>query len=176
MFPRRTKGDVLYDAGSFGLKLAKTPSCVSSDSRLMRSGAYLPCQRKLFPSTRSTPSVSIPRVRKSASVASGKSLPTTPTIRTGASNEAATAENVAAPPSTSRKLPEGMSRSSNAREPTMRRGCAAVFTARLLALPEQPREPFPRFRGDCDVRGHHGAPERACGAALRGVGEDARQL
>ncbi len=68
------------------------------------------------------PFVSMPRSRIAASVASGKSSPTTATTRTGANVDAAKEEYVADPPMTFLALIEGSSRSSKAIEPTMRIG------------------------------------------------------
>jgi hypothetical protein len=62
-----------------------------------------------------------------------------PTTRTapGARSDAASEEYVAAPPRTSRCCPVGMSRSSNAMEPMMRRGFAEVDKMRAsLGLPK----------------------------------------
>ena len=48
-------------------------------------------------------------------------------MRTGPSSDAAIEEYVAAPPMTFSNVPVGISRSSNATEPTMRTGCFFMF-------------------------------------------------
>jgi hypothetical protein len=61
-------------------------------------------------------------------------VPTTPTIRTGVRSDALIDEYVAAPPSTSLNVPEGISRSSNAIDPTMRQGLFCI-AANLITDP-----------------------------------------
>ena len=60
----------------------------------------------------------MPRERKNASSAFGKSSPTTATTATGAKKLAATEKKVAEPPITFSTLPKGVSTLSNATEPT----------------------------------------------------------
>ena len=90
MFARNTYGESAQAAGSLGRKSEKTLSCVSSVVRVEKSGAYTPDQRNVRPSTRSSPARSTWCDWNSSVCAAGKSVPTTPTSRTGARNDAAT--------------------------------------------------------------------------------------
>ena len=65
MFARNSTSLSREAALSFGWKVSKTPSCVSSVSRELRSQPYSPAQKKLLPpATRSTSSVFVSRVRQ----------------------------------------------------------------------------------------------------------------
>src|ERR1700679_4160164 len=80
------------------------------------------------------PVVSMPLEVRTASCSGRKSSPTTPTTRTLVKKLAARAKCVAAPPSTRSRLPLGVSRVSNATEPTTRmdkRAPYLVFAAGL---------------------------------------------
>ena len=109
MLPRKTASEARYESGIFGLKNSKTFRSVRIVSRELRSSEYFPCQWKVFPSVRSSPSRSMGRSRKAASCSSPKSSPTTATRLTGAKKDAATEKNEALPPSTCSARPNGVS-------------------------------------------------------------------
>ena len=88
-------------------------------SRELRFSPYSPLQKNVRPpATRSTSSVTVPRVRRMAMSSSPKSSPTGPTTRTSSKNEAARAKWVAAPPSIRSRAPNGVRTASNAIDPT----------------------------------------------------------
>src|SRR5207249_414153 len=101
MLASKTKSVCRYDLGNAGLKCSKTLSAIERVSRVFRSHEYSPDQRKVFPFTRSTPSVSILRDFQNLNSVSGKSSPTTPTSRTGEKKLAPSAAYEAEPPSRS---------------------------------------------------------------------------
>src|SRR6202022_3986150 len=110
-----------YDLGSSGLKFSKTLSATERVSRVFRSHEYSPDQRKVFPSTRCTPALSIFRDFQKSNSARGKSLPTTPTSVTGEKYLAAAAAYNAEPPNKSPCSSTGVLTVSSAMEPTTSR-------------------------------------------------------
>src|SRR5213595_2796849 len=91
-------------------------------SRVFRSHEYSPDQRNVFPITCCTPSVSILRDLQKSNSDCGKSLPTTPTSRTGEKKLAASAAYEAEPPNNSECSSTGVLTVSIAMEPTTRTG------------------------------------------------------
>ena len=92
MFARKTYGSLQCDAGRTGRKSAKTFRSVACVMAWFGSSPYSPAQKNVSPSRTSSAERSIPRDSKSATFSGGKSLPTTPTIETGAKKLAATDE------------------------------------------------------------------------------------
>src|SRR5580698_5853864 len=80
------------------------------------------------------PVVSTPLDVNTASCMGRKSSPTTPTTRTSVKKLAAKAKCVAAPPNTRSRLPLGVSRESNATEPTTRIANVSPLL-RVMSLP-----------------------------------------
>src|SRR5439155_19038715 len=101
MFASKAKSVCRYDLGNSGLKFSKTLRATERVSRVFKSHAYSPDQRKVLPSTRCTPALSIFRDFQKSNSACGKSLPTTPTNWTGEKQHAPEAANDAAPPNKS---------------------------------------------------------------------------
>src|SRR6185295_4554238 len=102
---------------------------------------------------------------------------TTPTTRTGPRSDAAIAEYVAAPPMTFSNVPEGISRSSKASDPTMRQGdffMAAGGQPTDLRR-KKPGEPRARGFGDRVRRRHDRALRHAVRVALLRIGEHVRE-
>src|SRR5207249_5092557 len=91
MLANKTKSVLRYDVGNAGLKFSNTFNAIERVSRVFRSQEYSPDQRKVFPFTRCTPSLSILRDFQNSNSESGKSLPTTPTSLTGEKKLAAAA-------------------------------------------------------------------------------------
>src|SRR5207244_8139109 len=103
-----------------GLNVSKTFSATDRVSRVFRSHAYSPDQRKVFPSTRCTPFVSIFRSFQKSNSLAGKSLPTMPTSFTGEKKLALSAAYEADPPNKSACSSTGVLTVSSAIEPTTR--------------------------------------------------------
>src|SRR5204863_5667857 len=99
MLASKTKSVCRYDFGNAGLKCSNTLSAIERVSRVFKSQEYSPDQRKVFPFTRCTPSLSILRDFQKANSDSGKSSPTIPTSRTGEKKLAPSAAYEADPPS-----------------------------------------------------------------------------
>ncbi len=119
-----------------GWKVSKTPSWVSSVSRVLRSQPYSPAQKKLLPpATCSTSSVLISRVDSNAWAGASKSSPTGPTTRTSSKKEAASAKCVAAPPTIRSRVPNGVVTVSKAMDPTTVMGMLPACCERLLSTP-----------------------------------------
>ena len=134
MFARNSTSASREAAPSFGWKASKTPSCVSSVSRELRSQPYSPAQKKLLPpATCSTSSVFVPRVASTARAAASKSSPTGPTTRTSSKKDAASAKCVAAPPTIRSRLPNGVVTVSKAMEPTTVMGIGGACCGRRRA-------------------------------------------
>src|SRR6266436_9123966 len=115
MFASKTKSVLRYDSGNFGLKCSKTLSATERVSRVFKSHEYSPDQRKVFPFTRCTPSLSILRDFQKSNSDAGKSWPTTPTRRTGEKKLALNAAYDAEPPSKSACSSTGVLTVSSAR-------------------------------------------------------------
>src|SRR5438094_10020415 len=120
MLASKTKSVCRYVFGNAGLKFSKTLSAIERVSRVFRSHEYSPDQRNVFPFTRCTPVVSIFRDFQNSNSDSGKSLPTTPTSRTGEKKLALSAAYEAEPPSKSLCSSTGVLTVSSAIEPTTR--------------------------------------------------------
>src|SRR4249920_4243488 len=120
MFASRTKLVFRYVSGSSGLKSLNTLRSMERVSRVFRSHEYSPDQRNVFPFTRCTPSESIFRDLQKSNSDFGKSLPTTPTSRTGEKKLAASAAYEAEPPNKSECSSTGVLTVSSAMEPTTR--------------------------------------------------------
>src|SRR5438045_1913133 len=120
MLASKTKSVSRYDSGNAGLKSSKTLSAIERVSRVFKSHEYSPDQRKVFPFTRCTPSLSILRDLQKSNSDFGKSLPTTPTSRTGEKKLAASAAYEAEPPNNSECSSTGVLTVSIAMEPTTR--------------------------------------------------------
>src|SRR5207244_6368644 len=120
MLASKTKSVWRYVSGNTGLKCSKTLSAIERVSRVFRSHEYSPDQRKVFPFTRCTPSLSILRDFQKSNSDSGKSLPTTPTSFTGEKKLAATAAYEAEPPNKSLCSSTGVFTVSSAMEPRTR--------------------------------------------------------
>src|SRR5437762_3513725 len=120
MLASKTKSVWRYDSGSAGLKCSKTLSAIERVSRVFRSHEYSPDQRKVLPFTRCTPSLSILRDFQNSNSASGKSLPTTPTSRTGEKKLAPSAAYEAEPPNKLECSSTGVFTVSSAMEPTIK--------------------------------------------------------
>src|SRR5437899_9324229 len=120
MLASRTKSVCRYASGNTGLKFSNTFSSIKRVSRVFKSHAYSPDQRNVFPFTRCTPLVSILRSFQNSNSDSGKSLPTTPTNRTGEKKLAASAPYDAEPPNNSECSSTGVLTASIAMEPTTR--------------------------------------------------------
>src|SRR5882724_4702288 len=118
MFASKTKSVLRYEPGNFGWKFSKTFSAIERVSRVFKSQEYSPDQRKVFPFTRCTPSLSILRDFQNSNSDSGKSSPTTPTRRTGEKKLAATAAYEAEPPNKLECSSTGVLTASSAMEPT----------------------------------------------------------
>jgi hypothetical protein len=87
---RNTKSLSAKLAGILGWNSPNTFSSTERVSRRFMPPKYSPDQRKVLPAANSTPAVSTPwRASISPDAHGGKSLPTTPTSRTGARNRAA---------------------------------------------------------------------------------------
>src|SRR6266516_5079556 len=121
MFASKTKSVLRYEPGNFGWKFSKTFSAIERVSRVFKSQEYSPDQRKVFPFTRCTPSLSILRDFQNLNSDSGKSLPTTPTSRTGEKKLAPSAAYEADPPNSSECSSTGVLTVSITMEPTTRR-------------------------------------------------------
>src|SRR5437764_5229143 len=121
MLASNTKSLWRYASGNTGLKCSNTLSAIERVSRVFRSHEYSPDQRKVLPFTRWTPSMSILRNFQNSNSDSGKSLPTTPTRRTGVKKLALSAAYEAEPPSKSACSSTGVLTVSSAMEPTTRR-------------------------------------------------------
>src|SRR5437016_7085144 len=120
MLASKTNSVSRYASGSTGLKFSKTLSAIERVSRVFRSHEYSPDQRKVFPFTRCTPSLSILRDFQNLNSDSGKSSPTTPTSRTGEKKLAPSAAYEADPPSRLECSSIGVFTVSSAMEPTTR--------------------------------------------------------
>src|SRR5205823_10169909 len=120
MLASKTKSVSRYDFGNAGLKCSKTLSAIERVSRVFRSHEYSPDQRKVFPFTRCTPSLSILRDFQKSNSDFGKSSPTMPTSRTGEKKLAASAAYEAEPPNNSECSSTGVLTVSIAMEPTTR--------------------------------------------------------
>src|SRR6266513_2058021 len=118
MLASKTKSVCRYESGNAGLNVSNTLSATERVSRVFRSQAYSPDHRKVFPSARWTPSVSILRDFQKSNSDSGKSFPTTPTSRTGEKKLALTAAYDAEPPIKSACSSTGVLTVSSAMEPT----------------------------------------------------------
>src|SRR5205809_4565353 len=116
----RTKSVCRYVSGNSGLKSLNTFRSIERVSRVFRSHEYSPDQRKVFPFTCCTPSLSILRDFQNSNSDSGKSSPTTPTSRTGEKKLAASAPYDADPPNNSECSSTGVLTVSIAMEPTTR--------------------------------------------------------
>src|SRR5437870_13394024 len=120
MFASKTNSVLRYEPGNFGWKFSKTFSAIERVSRVFKSQEYSPDQRKVFPFTRCTPSLSILRDFQKSNSDSGKSLPTTPTSFTGEKKLAATAAYDAEPPNKSLCSSTGHLTVSSAMDPRTR--------------------------------------------------------
>src|SRR3954452_16091371 len=119
MFARKSTSLAREASDSFGSNVSKTLRSVVSVTREFRLSSYSPAQKKVLPpATRSTSSVTVPRVRRTAMSSSPKSSPTGPTTRTSSKNDAARPKWVAAPPSIRSREPNGVLTASKAKDPT----------------------------------------------------------
>src|SRR5438105_8754777 len=134
MLASKTKGVARYFAGSSGEKVSKTLSATERVSRVLRSQAYSPDQRKVFPLARCTPVASIRCDFQNSNSLSGKSSPTTPTKFTGVKKLAPRAAYEAEPPSKSACSSTGVLTVSSAMEPTTRRDIRWLMVDGCLRL------------------------------------------
>src|SRR5262249_488890 len=116
----KTKSVCRYVSGNSGLKSLNTFRSMERVSRVFRSHEYSPDQRKVFPFTCWTPSVSIFRDFQKLNSDFGKSLPTMPTSRTGQKKLAASAPYEPDTPNNSECSSTGVLTVSIAMEPTTR--------------------------------------------------------